>query len=106
MIGAGGEFIELFKERAVALSPIDRATALAMIEELPFRSMLDGRRGREPSDRIALAEALAALSVLMADLGDMIAEIDINPILVKATGCVILDALVVPRRKAQGEPWT
>ncbi len=103
MVGAGGEMIELFKERGVALAPIDRGAALRLIAELPFRTLLDGQRGRPPANIEALAEALAALSVLMADLGDGIAEIDINPISVDAEGCLALDALVVPRGRTKGE---
>ena len=103
MIGAGGELIELFKDRGVALAPIDRSVSLRLIDELSCRAILDGQRGRSPSDLAGLADALASLSVLMADLGDLVGEVDINPISVGAKGCCVLDALIVPKKQTRGK---
>ena len=54
-------------------------------------------RGQPAADVAALACAVAALSVLAAEVGDLIAGLDINPVIVGATGCVAVDALVIPR---------
>ncbi len=45
----------------------------------------------------SLVQAVSRLSVLAADLGDLVAEVDVNPIIVSPDGAVAVDALVVPR---------
>ena len=62
-----------------------------------MRKLLDGVRGGEACDVDALARALTRLSILAADLGDVIQEMDVNPVKVSARGCVAVDALTVPR---------
>ncbi len=54
-------------------------------------------RGQPSADKAALARNLSRLSVLAADLGDLIAELDINPVKVGPGGAVAVDALVIPR---------
>jgi succinyl-CoA synthetase beta subunit len=81
-----------------ALAPVDEADARRMIDRLAVRRLLSGMRGTAPSDLEALVQAMVRLSVLAIDLKDHLAEIDINPLLVKPQGCVALDALVVPKR--------
>lgn len=97
MVGAGGVLIEFLSDQAVALAPFDAAAAGRLIDSLALRPLLDGKRGRPPANLPTLAEALAAFSVMVADLGDLIAEIDANPVLATADGPLALDALVVPR---------
>jgi acyl-CoA synthetase (NDP forming) len=95
---AGGVLIELLDDRAVALAPLDTSAADRLIGGLKLARLLDGARGRPKADRAALANAFARLSVLARDLADMLAEIDINPMIAGPTGCVAVDALIVPRR--------
>jgi acetate---CoA ligase (ADP-forming) len=95
MVGAGGVLIEFLADRACGLAPIDTAEARRLIDSLALRPLLDGKRGRPAADMTALAEAFARFSVLAADLGGLVAEIDVNPVLAGANGCVALDALVV-----------
>ncbi len=54
-------------------------------------------RGAPPADVDALARAVSALSALAADLGDVLDALDANPIIVSPSGCVAVDALVIPR---------
>ena len=54
--------------------------------------------GRPGADLDALAEAIARLSVLATTLGDLIAEMDVNPIIAHERGAVAVDALVVPHK--------
>jgi len=58
---------------------------------------LDGARGSDPADVAALARAVSRLSVLAVELGDLIAELDANPVIASPAGCLAVDALVVPR---------
>jgi acyl-CoA synthetase (NDP forming) len=96
MVGAGGVLIEMMKDRRFALPPFDQAEARRLIDGLALRPLLDGKRGQKTADIDALANSLAAFSVLVADLKGLVAEIDINPVLAGPSGVVALDALVVP----------
>jgi acyl-CoA synthetase (NDP forming) len=96
MVGAGGILIEFMTDRAIALAPFDEAEARRLIDGLALRPLLDGKRGAAPSDIAALSAALARFSVMVGDLGELVQEIDINPMLAGSKGCVALDALIVP----------
>jgi len=98
LVGAGGVLVEVLHDRALALPPLDRAGARRMIDGLAVRPVLDGVRGAEPADVDALADAIVRLSVLASDLGELIAALDVNPVIVGPKGCVAVDALVeLPR---------
>ena len=98
LVGAGGVLVEVLRDRALALPPIDATGAHRIIDRLAVRPILDGVRGAEPSDVDALADAIARLSVLATDLGDLIAALDVNPVIVGPKGCIAVDALVeLPR---------
>jgi len=98
LVGAGGVLVEVLHDRALALPPVDATGAHRIIDRLAVRPILHGVRGAEPADVDALAEAIARLSVLAADLGDLIAAVDVNPVIVGPKGCVAVDALVeLPR---------
>ncbi len=96
LVAGGGVFIEVLGDRQLGLAPIDLRIAMRMISKLAVSPILDGVRGRPPADRDCVARALVALSDLAADVGDLIAELDVNPLAVGRDGCVALDALVVP----------
>jgi acetate---CoA ligase (ADP-forming) len=97
MVAAGGVLIETLGDRRVALPPLDEVRASRLIDRLDSRPLLDGVRGATPADVAALAAALARLSSLAMDLGDLIGAIDVNPIVVGQRGCAAVDALVEPR---------
>ncbi len=95
MVGAGGVLIELMRDRRFVLPPADGAAARRAIDALASRPLLDGMRGAPAVDVESLAEALARLSLVATHLGDLLAEVDINPMLVTQEGCMALDALVI-----------
>jgi acyl-CoA synthetase (NDP forming) len=96
LIAAGGVLVELLHDRALALPPLDVEGARRLIDGLQMRPVLDGVRGAPTADVDALAAALSRLSVLAADLGDLLAALDVNPMIVHPSGCVAVDALVEP----------
>jgi acetyltransferase len=96
MFGAGGVWVELFKDVAFAPACLDRAEALAMMRTTRAGRLLDGYRGK-PGDHNAVADALVNLGRLARDLGDVLAAVDINPFVVYEQGAFALDALVVLR---------
>jgi acyl-CoA synthetase (NDP forming) len=95
MIGGGGIHIEILNDARFALPPFDGAAALRLIDGLKLRPVLDGVRGRPRADIESLAETAARLSRLAAELEEVIAEIDVNPVLVTPEGAIAVDALVV-----------
>ena len=98
LVAAGGALVELLHDRKLALPPIDEDAARRLIDGLAIRPMLDGARGAPPSDVDALARAVSRLSILAVELGDLIAELDVNPVIVSPHGCAAVDALVVLAR--------
>jgi acyl-CoA synthetase (NDP forming) len=97
LVAAGGVLVEVLRDRRLALAPLDAAEARRLIDGLQIRPILDGVRGAPPADVDGLADAVSRLSVLAADLGDLLAAVDVNPMMVSADGCVAVDALVEPR---------
>jgi acyl-CoA synthetase (NDP forming) len=95
LVAAGGILVELLHDRALAFPPLDEAGARRLVDRLKIRPLLDGVRGAEPSDVDALVRAISRLSVLAADLGDLLSALDVNPVIVSPRGCVAVDALVV-----------
>jgi acyl-CoA synthetase (NDP forming) len=97
MVGLGGIFVEVLKDVALRLAPVDKGDALSMIAEIKGRAILEGTRGQPPADTEALADALVNLSQFAAAHADEIESVDINPFLVlpRGRGGYALDALVV-----------
>ena len=84
------------KDSALRLPPLNHEQALEMIRETRGARLLQGLRGRPPADIGALADATVSLSQLALDLGDLIAALDINPLMVLPDGQGVraVDALV------------
>ncbi len=96
VVAAGGVMIELFKDRQVALAPVDAADARAMLDGLRLRPMLGAFRGRPAVDLDRLAETIVQFSILASSLGDLIKEMDVNPLIVGPHGAIAVDVLVIP----------
>jgi acetyltransferase len=94
LFGAGGQLVEVFKDRALALPPLNATLARRMMERTRIYEALKGVRGRAPVDLAALDELLVRFSELVVDQ-KWIAEIDINPLIVSPEGLLALDARVV-----------
>jgi len=95
--GLGGTLVEVFDDLAIRVPPFDRDEARRMIDECKVAQMLAGVRGAKPAKVSAVVDVLMKLQRLAVDFADEIAEIDVNPLVVTATGAVALDALVVCR---------
>jgi len=97
MVGAGGVLIEVLQDRKFLLPPMDEAAADRALATLKIAPLFDGVRGAVPVDRISLCKTIAHLGVLASSLGDVLAEVDVNPLIVGPDGCVAVDALVIAR---------
>ncbi len=98
VIGAGGVLVETLASVTHELAPFDAAAARRALDRLaPLRRILAGGRGRQPSDLDSLCGLIARFSIMTADLADLVAEIDANPVIAGAEGAVAVDAVVVTR---------
>ncbi len=94
IIGFGGVHAEVLDDAVFALPPFGVTHARRCVDRLRLRPLLDGVRGRPPADIEAFCETASRFSSIIETLGDNIAEIDLNPVIVHAKGCTIVDALV------------
>jgi acetyltransferase len=94
LFGTGGQLVEVFKDRALALPPLNSTLALRMMEQTNIFKALKGVRGRKPVDLTALENLLVRFSQLVVEQ-PWIKEIDINPLLASADRLLALDARVV-----------
>lgn len=95
LFGAGGEFVEVFRDRVIDLPPLTVTLARRMIERTRIHRALLGVRGRPPVDLDALAGVLVRFSHLITEQRERIAEMEINPLLTSADGFLALDARIV-----------
>lgn len=103
-VGLGGVFVEVFKDVARRLLPLQREEAEAMLRETRSFVLLDGARGRPKADVAALVELLMKVSDFVGAHADRIDEIDLNPVWVgpAGQGVLALDAVIVGREAAAG----
>ena len=94
LFGMGGQLVEVFKDRALALPPLTTTLARRMMEQTKIYTALKGVRGRKPVDLAALEQLLVRFSQLVVEQR-WIKEIDINPLLASPDRLVALDARVV-----------
>jgi acetate---CoA ligase (ADP-forming) len=97
VVGAGGVLVELLADRAVALPPVDAALARQLLDELRVSRLLAGARGAAPADLGAVVRAITGLSDLACELGEQLAELDVNPLICGPAGAIAVDALAIRR---------
>jgi acetyltransferase len=94
LFGSGGQLVEVYRDRALALPPLNATLAQRLLEQTKIRTALQGVRGRRPVDLAGLKSVLVAFSQLILDL-PRVAEMDINPLLASPDKILALDARVV-----------
>jgi acetyltransferase len=94
LFGTGGQLVEVFRDRALALPPLNTTLARRMMEQTRIYTALKGVRGRDPVDLVKLEEVIVRFSQLIVE-HLAIKEIDINPLLVSSRGITALDARIV-----------
>jgi acyl-CoA synthetase (NDP forming) len=97
VVGSGGVLVELIHDTVAALAPVTAAEARAMLARLRGYRLLTGFRGGAAVDLDALADAIARISELAADLAGEFEELDVNPLRCGARGIAAVDALITRR---------
>ncbi len=101
--GAGGVAVEVLRDRAVALPPLNALLIDNMIASTRVSKMLGEFRGAPAIDRTALEAALLRLSEMVCEL-PWILELDINPLLADESGVIAVDARIVVAAPVKGAP--
>ena len=94
LFGSGGQLVEVYRDRALALPPLNTTLAQRLIEQTRIFQALKGVRGRPPIDLDELKHVLVRFSKLIVEQ-PWIKEIDINPLLASPDRIIALDARVI-----------
>jgi acetyltransferase len=94
LFGSGGQLVEVFRDRALGLPPLNATLARRLMEQTKIFTALHGVRGRKAVDLAALERLLVRFSHLVVEQ-PWIAELDINPLLASPERILALDARVV-----------
>lgn len=92
MFGLGGVFVEVFRDIAFGLAPINKDGALWMMEQIKAYPLLRGYRGHSPVDTETLSDIMISVSEMMAE--GNIEEIDLNPVILYTRGAIVVDAKI------------
>ena len=96
LVGSGGVLVEVLKDTKSLLLPLDRRQVMQALDELKCAPLLQGYRGQDRCDLEAVVEAVLAVAALVEHDPAGIAELDINPLMVRAEGrgAIAADALI------------
>ena len=94
MFGLGGIFVEVLKDVAFRIVPIEKSDAEDMINEIKGKKLLEGYRGQEPADVAYLQQMLLKLSDFVNATPE-IEEIDMNPVFAYKDGATVVDARII-----------
>jgi acyl-CoA synthetase (NDP forming) len=86
LVGLGGVMVEVMRDVAIRLLPVDEDAARDMLRSLRGGALLGAFRGRPPRDRDAVVRAITGLSRLFADHRPWLTDLEINPLIVLAEG--------------------
>ncbi|WP_256839147.1 acetate--CoA ligase family protein [Ornithinimicrobium faecis] len=106
MVGSGGVFVEVLKDVAFGLPPLDRASAGRMVDSLRGLPLLEGARGAQIAAREDLLDALVALSEAALLHREVMQDVDVNPFIVTSTPgtSVAVDAVVTLSGTERSDP--
>ncbi|MFD0664253.1 acetate--CoA ligase family protein [Thermocatellispora tengchongensis] len=96
-VGLGGVWVEVLRDTALRVLPVDAAEVRRALGELRGARLLEGARGTEPADLGAVAAVVARIAAFAQGLGDRLESLEINPLLVTGSRVEALDALVTWR---------
>jgi acetyltransferase len=86
MVGLGGIFVEVLKDVAMRLLPVDEHEARVMLRGLRGYKVLEGVRGQKRRDIEALVRAMVGVSEIFAAHRNHLSDFEINPLMVRAEG--------------------
>jgi acetyltransferase len=94
LFGMGGVGVELFKDVAIGLPPLNQTLARRIMEETKVYQLLKGYRNVPPANHKLLEETMVRFSQMLVDFPQL-KEVDINPLFIDGTEAFALDARIV-----------
>jgi acyl-CoA synthetase (NDP forming) len=94
IVSAGGTLVEVIGDRVALLPRVDKPRAMAALDRLRIRPLLDGVRGAAPADLEQLVEVIVRFSELALDAAGEVGAFDVNPLIAGPDRVVAVDALV------------
>jgi succinyl-CoA synthetase beta subunit len=98
LLGIGGVAVEVYKDTAIRMAPLEAKDVASMISDLTARKLIEGFRGSEPVNKELLAKTVVDFSKLVMELSDDIESIDLNPVMCSSTRCAVADARIMLAR--------
>jgi len=92
-IGMGGTLVELLRDVAIRILPVDEDGILAMVRSLKGHPLIAGYRHAAPRDEAAFVRITGALVRMFLEHPE-ISEFDINPVILYGEGCCAVDARI------------
>ena len=102
LFGSGGKYVEVYKDYALALPPLNATTAKNLIFQTKISQILKGTRGQKAIDFAKLEEVLVRFSQFIVS-HPLVKECDLNPILVSQEGAIAIDARIILYTKKERE---
>jgi len=94
MFGLGGVLVEVLKDVAFRVVPLDARDARQMVHEIKGYPLLEGYRGHDPADVAKLEQLLLKVSAFV-EAHPEVAELDLNPVFAYKDGAIAVDARIV-----------
>jgi acyl-CoA synthetase (NDP forming) len=95
LVGLGGVGVEIYKDTAIRMAPIEPRDVDSMVRSLKARKLIEGYRGAEPVNMALLTTMLVNFSRLVMDMESLIESIDLNPVMCSSQRCVVADARII-----------
>lgn len=95
LLGIGGTGVEIYKDAALRMAPLEERDVASMIKGLKAHALLEGYRGAEPVNLSDLTRLLLRFSELAMDLQEEVESIDLNPVKCSGRKCIIADARIM-----------
>jgi acyl-CoA synthetase (NDP forming) len=95
LLGIGGTGVEIYKDAALRMAPLEERDVKSMVQGLKARRLLEGYRGREPVPMGKLTRLLLTFSTLVMDISSRLESIDLNPVFASASRVVVGDARIM-----------
>ncbi|GGS99471.1 acetate--CoA ligase family protein [Nonomuraea spiralis] len=93
-VGLGGVWVEVLRDAALRVLPVDAAEVRRALSELRGAALLNGARGTQPADLDAVADVVTGIAAFAESLGDNLESLEVNPLLVTGSHIEALDALI------------
>lgn len=100
LFGSGGKYVEVYKDYALALPPLNATTSKNLVFQTKISQILKGTRGQKAINFAKLEEVLVRFSQFIVS-HPLVKECDLNPIVVSAEGAVAIDARIILHTQAE-----